>query len=144
MGGEKTMSTESSKDLVRAYFVAFRDQDQAWWDRFIAPDFVRHDPGLDFEVRGPTGVAKLGKVLHGGLSDIKMPIDEVITEGDRVLARLRFQGRHTGEFQGIPATGKAVDIVVMDYFRIADGRLAEHWALMDNLTMLKQIGAVDA
>ena len=83
-------------------------------------------------------------MLHGGLSDIEMPIDEVIAEGDRVLARLRFQGRHTGEFQGIPATGKAVDIVVMDYFRIADGRLAEHWALMDNLTMLKQIGAVGA
>ena len=138
------MSMESNKDLVRAYFVAFRDRDVTWWDRFIAPDFVRHDPGLDFEVRGPAGVAKLATVLHGGLSDIDMRIDEVIAEGDRVLARLRFQGRHTGEFQGVPATGKAVDIAVMDFFRVAGGRLAEHWALMDNLTMLKQIGAVDA
>lgn len=138
------MSMESNKDLVRAYFVAFRDRDVTWWDRFIAPDFVRHDPGLDFEVRGPAGVAKLAEVLHGGLSDIDMRIDEVIAEGDRVLARLRFQGRHTGEFQGVPATGKAVDIAVMDFFRVAGGRLAEHWALMDNLTMLKQIGAVDA
>ncbi len=138
------MSMESNKDLVRAYFVAFRDRDVTWWDRFIAPDFVRHDPGLDFEVRGPAGVAKLAEVLHGGLSDIDMRIDEVIAEGDRVLARLRFQGRHTGEFQGVPATGKAVNIAVMDFFRVADGRLAEHWALMDNLTMLKQIGAVDA
>ena len=138
------MSMESNKDLVRAYFVAFRDRDATWWDRFIAPDFVRHDPGLDFEVRGPAGVAKLAEVLHGGLSDIDMRIDEVIAEGDRVLARLRFQGRHTGEFQGVPATGKSVDIAVMDFFRVAGGRLAEHWALMDNLTMLKQIGAVDA
>lgn len=138
------MSTEANKDLVRAYFVAFRDRDEAWWDRFIATDFVRHDPGLDFDVRGPAGIRKLATVLHGGLSNIEMPIDEVIAEGDRVLARLRFRGRHTGEFQGIPATGKGVDIVVMDYFRIADGRLAEHWALMDNLTMLKQIDAVDA
>lgn len=136
------MASEGDKRLVRAYFDAFRDRDEAWWDRFIAPDFVRHDPGLDFEVRGPTGVVKLGEVLHSGLSDIAMPINEVIAEGDRVLARLRFQGRHTGEFQGIPATGRAVDIVVMDYFRIADGRLVEHWALVDNLTMLKQIGAV--
>lgn len=138
------MSMESNKDLVRAYFVAFRDRDTTWWDRFIAPDFVRHDPGLDFEVLGPAGVAKLAEVLHGGLSDIDMRIDEVIAEGDRVLARLRFQGRHTGEFQGVPATGKAVDIAVMDFFHVAGGRLAEHWALMDNLTMLKQIGAVDA
>ena len=138
------MSMESNKDLVRAYFVAFRDRDATWWDRFIAPDFVRHDPGLDFEVRGPAGVAKLAEGLHGGLSDIDMRIDEVIAEGDHVLARLRFQGRHTGEFQGVPATGKAVDIAVMDFFHVAGGRLAEHWALMDNLTMLKQIGAVDA
>ena len=137
------MSLEDNKNLVRAYFDAFRDRDAAWWQRFIAPDFVRHDPGLDFEVRGPAGVARIGEVLHSGLSDIAMPIDEVIAEGDRVLARLRFQGRHTGKLQGIPATGKPVDIIVMDYFRIADGRLVEHWALMDNLTMLKQIGAVD-
>ena len=137
------MFLEDDKNLVRAYFAAFRDRDAAWWQRFIAPDFVRHDPGLDFEVRGPAGVARLGEVLHGGLSDIAMLIDEVIAEGDRVLARLRFQGRHTGEFQGIPATGRAVDIVVMDYFRVADGRLVEHWALMDNLTMLKQIGAAE-
>jgi predicted ester cyclase len=137
------MSLDANKRLVRAYFDAFRDRDEGWWDANIAPDFVRHDPGLDFEVRGPDGIRKLAAVLHGGLSEVAIPIDEVIAEGDRVLARLRFQGRHTGEFKGIPPTGKSVDIVVMDYFRVADGILAEHWALMDNLTMLKQIGVVD-
>ena len=137
------MSMESNKDLVRAYFIAFRDRDATWWERFIAPDFVRHDLGLDFEVRGPAGVARLGEVLHGGFSDIEMHVAEVIAEGDRVLARLRFTGRHTGTFQGTPVTGSTVDIIVMDYFRVADGRLAEHWALMDNLSLLKQIGAID-
>ncbi|GJE75288.1 ester cyclase [Methylorubrum suomiense] len=138
------MSTEANKDLVRAYFTAFRDRDAAWWQRFIASDFVRHDPGLDFEVRGPDGVARLGEVLHGAFSDIEMHIAEVIAEGDRVLARLRFTGRHTGEFEGTPATGNGVDIAVMDYFRVANGQLVEHWALMDNLGMLRQIGAVEA
>ncbi|MCJ2099786.1 ester cyclase [Methylobacterium sp. E-046] len=135
---------ESNKNLVRAYFVAFRDRDAVWWERFIAPDFVRHDPGLDFEVRGPAGVARLGEVLHGGFSDIEMHVAEVIAEGDRVLAHLRFTGRHTGTFQGTPATGNAVDIAVMDFFRVVDGRLTEHWALMDNLSLLKQVGAIDA
>lgn len=137
------MSLEANKGLVRAYFTAFRDRDAGWWERLIAPDFVRHDPGLDFEVLGPAGVAKLGEVLHGGFSDIEMHVAEVIAEGDRVLARLRFTGRHTGAFQGTPATGSTVDIAVMDYFRVANGRLAEHWALMDNLSRLKQIGAID-
>ena len=59
------------------------------------------------------------------------------------MARLHFRGHHTGQFQGIPPTGKSVDIAVMDSFRVADGILAEHWALLDSLTMLRQIGAVD-
>ncbi|MGO1305713.1 MAG: ester cyclase [Sphingomonas parapaucimobilis] len=49
---------------------------------------------------------------------------------------------HSGDDLGIPATGKPVDFQVMDLFHIKDGKLTEHWALMDNLGMLQQIGAV--
>jgi hypothetical protein len=52
------------------YFPAFRDLDEAWWDRCIAPEFVRHDPNLDFEVRRPGGVRKLGAMMLAGLSGI--------------------------------------------------------------------------
>lgn len=142
--GRFHLSTEANKEVARAYFPAFRDRDEAWWHRHIAPDFVRHDPGLPFAVRGPAGVRRLAEMIHGGLSDLALPIDEAIAEGDRVLLRLRMTGRHTGELMGTPATGRTIDIAVMDYFRVADGRLAEHWALMDNLSLLKQIGAVDA
>ena len=70
-----------------------------------------------------------------------MSITHVVAQGNRVLVHLRMQGRHTGDFNGTPPTGNRID-AVMDLFRIADGRLAEHWALMDTLTMLRQIGAV--
>ncbi|AWB22344.1 ester cyclase [Methylobacterium currus] len=136
--------TDANKDLARAYFTAFLDRDEAWWQRHIAPEFVRHDPGLDFAVRGPEGVRRLGEVLHGGVTGMKLPIEEVIAEGDRVLVRLRFQGRHTGDLMGLPASGRTVDIAVMDLFRIVDGRLVEHWALLDNLGLLKQVGALPA
>ena len=61
-----------------------------------------------------------------------------------MLVHLRMQGRHTGEFDGKPTTGKRIDAAVMDLFRVEHGRLVEHRALMDNMTMPKQIGAVDA
>jgi len=138
------MSLDDNTALARAYFTASRDRDQDWWQRFIAPDFVRPDPGLDFAVRGPDGVAKLGEVMHGGFTQVELPIDEVIGEGDRVLVRLCQKGVHTGEFQGVAATGRLIGIEVMDYFPIRDGQVAEHWALMDNLSLLKQIGAVAA
>ncbi len=61
-----------------------------------------------------------------------------------MLVRLRFRGRHTGDLMGLPASGRSIDIAVMDLFRIVDGRLVEHWALLDNLGMLKQVGALPA
>ncbi|KMO30629.1 ester cyclase [Methylobacterium aquaticum] len=138
------MPIDANKVLARAYFTAFLERDEAWWQRHIAPDFVRHDPGLDFTVRGPEGVRRLGEVLHGGISEMKLPIDEVIAEGDRVLVRLRVRGRHTGDLMGLPASGRSIDIAVMDLFRIVDRRLVEHWALLDNLGLLKQLGALPA
>ena len=138
------MATESNKALALAYFTAFRDRDEDWWDAHIAPDFVRHDPGLDFAVQGPTGIRKLAEVLHGGFSNIDYPIVQVVEEGDRVLVHLRQVATHSGDYQGTPATGTRTDIEVMDLFRIEGDQLVEHWALMDNLNLLKQIGAVDA
>lgn len=134
--------TETDKQLAQAYFPAFRDRDEGWWERHIAPEFVRHDPNLDFEVRGPAGVRKLGEMMHGGLSEIGFDIGDVVGEGDKVLVRLKMRGKHTGPFMGVAPTGRWIDIDVMDFFRIADGRLIEHWALMDNLSLLQQLGAV--
>jgi hypothetical protein len=95
-------------------------------------------------VRGPEGVGRLGKVPHGGITEVKLPIEAVIAEGDRVLVRLRFQGRHTGDLMGLAASGRSVDVAVMDLFRIVDGRRVEHWALLDNLGLLRQVGALPA
>lgn len=138
------MLIESNTALALAYFPAFRDRDAQWWDAHIAPGFVRHDPGLDFAVEGPAGIRKLAEVLHGGFSDIAYPILNVVAQDDRVLVHLRQVATHSGEYEGRPATGTRTDIEVMDLFRVEGDRLVEHWALMDNLNLLKQIGAVDA
>ncbi|KQN89762.1 hypothetical protein ASE90_18070 [Sphingomonas sp. Leaf67] len=136
------MSVESNRALALAYFPAFRDRDEEWWEVHIAPEFVRHDAGLDFPVVGPAGTRKLASVLHGGFSNIQYQIVQVVAEGDRVLVHLRQVATHSGEYGGTPATGTRTDIEVMDLFRIEGDKLVEHWALMDNLNLLKQIGAV--
>ena len=135
--------THINERLGRDYMTAFRDRDAAWWDAHVAPEFVRHDPGLPFVVRGPAGMRRLAELMHGAFSEIELPIAHVVAQDDRVLVHLRKQGRHTGEFNGKPAMGNRIDAEVMDLFRIGNGRLVEHWALMDNLTMLRQIGTVN-
>ena len=71
---------------------------------------------------------------------MNLPIDDVIAEGEKVLVRLRVKGTHGGDLMGVAATGKAIDIGVLDLFQFRDGRLIEHWALLDNLGLLRQLG----
>ena len=133
-------TTDDNKQLVREYFRAFLQRDEAWWRAHIAPSFVRHDPGLPFEVRGPEGVKQLAEALLPGIPDMELPIEDLVAEGEKVLARLRVRGTHKGELMGIPATSKRIDIAVLDLFQVRDGKLTEHWALLDNLGMLRQLG----
>lgn len=138
------MSLEINKQLCRDYFTAFAAGDSAWMERHIAPGFVRHDPGLPFEVRGPAGVKQLHDVLLPAFPDMALPLEDLIAEGEKVLVRLRVQGTHTGAFGDLAATGRKIDIGVLDLFQIRDGQFIEHWALLDNLSMLKQLGALPA
>ena len=131
---------EANKQIVREYFKAFLAADEAWWNKHIAPNFKRHDPGLPFEVIGPGGVKKLAEALLPGIPDMTLPIVDLVAEGEKVLARLSVKGTHGGELMGVPATGAKIDIGVLDLFQIRDGKLIEHWALLDNLGLLRQIG----
>lgn len=136
------MSVEENKAIARDYFEAFANKNLVWIDEHIAPDFVRHDPGLPFKVRGPEGVRHLNSVLLTAFPDLRLDIEDVVSEGDKVLARLTIRATHQGEFMDIPPTGKEVEVGVLDLFRIADGRLEEHWAMIDNLGMMQQLGVI--
>ena len=138
------MSLESNKQLCRDYFKAFLARDTVWMERHIHADFVRNDPGLPFEVRGPAGVAQLHDALLPAFPDMQLPLQDFVAEGEKVLVRLRVQGTHTGAFGDLAATGRQIDIGVLDLFQIRDDVLIAHWALLDNLGMLKQLGALPA
>ena len=112
--------------------------------RHTAPTLVRHDPGLLFEVRGPNGVAQLHDALLPAFPDMKLPLEDLVAEGEKVVARLRVQETHTGPFGDLAANGHKIDIGVLDLFQIRDGVMVERWALLDNLGMMKQLGTIPA
>jgi predicted ester cyclase len=77
--------------------------------------------------------------------DMRMVADDVIASGNKVVARVRYTGTNQGAFMGMPATGKRVDVQLMDMFLFGDdGRVHEHWGVMDALALMQQIGAVPA
>lgn len=137
---EETLA--ANKQRARDYFKAFVTQDRAWLDSNVAKTYIRQDTTLPFEVIGPDGVMQLGDVLLGAFSEIDLDIQDVIAENDKVLVHLRFRGVHSGAFGDYQATGKRFDVMVLDFFRMEDGMIAEQWPAIDNLGLQQQIGMI--
>jgi steroid delta-isomerase-like uncharacterized protein len=136
------MSTEEeSKALVRRFiddvFVAGRDDAV---DDLVADDFVPHSwPGVG-PGREPLKAAQ--RRVRQGLTDVSMTVEDIIAEGDRVAVRLSSRATQSGEFMGMPPSGKSYAVSETHIFRIADGRIAEHWRDMDSMDLLRQLGAL--
>jgi steroid delta-isomerase-like uncharacterized protein len=110
----------------------------------IADDFVEHEetPGLE-----PTkeGVKQFFHMYRAAFPDLRMEPQDILTSGDKVVARTRATGTNQGEFMGMPATGKSVDVQLIDIIRFGDDGLArEHWGVFDALGMMQQLGAIPA
>ena len=110
----------------------------------LADDFVEHEetPGL-----APTrdGVKAFFGMQLAAFPDLRMDVEDVVANGDKVVARVRLTGTHKGEFMGMPATGKNVDVQLIDVFLFGtDGLVHEHWGVLDALAMMQQLGVVPA
>lgn len=135
------MSLESNKDLVRRFIaeVFVKGSDQAV-DELVAEDFVPHSWGKMPPGREPLKQAQ--KRVHQGLTGASMTIEDMIAEGDKVAVRLTAKGTHTGDFMGMPGSGKSYTISEIHIFRVRDGQVAEHWRDADMLGMMQQLGAL--
>lgn len=110
----------------------------------LADDFVEHEelPGV-----APTkeGVKDFFRMYIGAFPDLRMDAEDVLASGDKVVARVRATGTHQGEFMDMQATGKSIDVKLIDIIRFGDDGLArEHWGVFDMLTMMQQLGVVPA
>jgi steroid delta-isomerase-like uncharacterized protein len=96
------------------------------------------------ELRGipPTreGLKQKYTLLRAGFPDFGFMIEDLFGVDDRVAVRVTVRGTHEGEFMGQPATGRRFAVPSVGIFRIADGRIVEHWGIFDQLAMLAQLG----
>ena len=110
----------------------------------LADGFVEHEelPGLE---QSKEGVRQLFHMYRAAFPDLRMEAEDVLVSGDKVVARVHATGTHQGEFLGMPATGKRIDVAVIDIMRFGDdGLVHEHWGLFDSLGMMQQLGAIPA
>jgi steroid delta-isomerase-like uncharacterized protein len=110
----------------------------------VADGFVEHEelPGLE---PSKEGVMQWFRMYVAAFPDLRMDAEDVLVSGDKVVARARATGTHRGEFMGMPATGKRIDVQLIDIIRFGeDGLAIEHWGVFDALTMMQQLGTISA
>jgi len=133
--------SEANKASVRRLYDSLNAGDVTALADTLADDVVEHEelPGLTPD---KAGVIQFFKGCMASIEGFRMNVEEIIAEGDRVSVRAKVTGKHTGEFMGIPATGAQLSVDLADYFRIEDGKVKEHWGVMDSGAMLMQMGVV--
>ncbi len=127
--------------LVRRFFEEFCNQRRGELaDELVTADYVSYGPQAP-PAEGPDGVReRVG--LYQEAVDGHWTVNEIISAGDRVIARWTGTGTHRGELMGVAPTGRSISVDAISIFRIADGRIAEEWTVWDALGLLQQVGAI--
>lgn len=141
------MTAEANKALVRRMIEeVLVGGHLALMEEFVAPDFVNHNIVGTGEASGKVGVEPFRQeviALRAAFPDLAVRIDELLCDGDKVIVRASAQGTHQGAFSGIPPTGRRVNgIASISIVRIANGKFAERWNLVDRFGMLQQLGVI--
>ena len=127
---------------MRSFYELISAGDIDGFGEMLADDFVEHEESPGFP---PTkeGVMEFFRAHLAAFPDTSMDPQDVLVSGDKVVARLRVTGTHQGDFMGMPATGREIDVKLIDITRFGDDGLAyEHWGVLDSMTMMQQLGAV--
>jgi steroid delta-isomerase-like uncharacterized protein len=135
--------SEENKALVRRYFEVIDANEGSWdvLDDFLAPNFVSHGglpPGISRDREGVKQAAEMFRRATPGRHEV---VDQM-AEDDRVVSRIRGIGRHIGDEFGVPASGNELDLEGVVMHRIENGKIVEHWALVDMAAFLVQAGVL--
>jgi steroid delta-isomerase-like uncharacterized protein len=133
---------ERNKALVQRLMKEDISQgDEAAAEAIIHPDFFDHTnpPGMQHGLEGHKAIVRLFRSIF---PDLDWRIDDLIAEGDKVVARTTMRGTQQADFFGIPPTGRTVEMTGIHVLRIADGRIVEHWGINDDLGLMRQLGAI--
>ncbi len=140
------MLTEENKELVRQTIKAWNAVDgdpsriRSLFDKYYAPGFVYHDVSTGDTDREQT-IRDMVTYLSA-FPDVSYIIDDIVAEGDKTVVRCTLRATHKGQFRGIPATGRRIELGQVEIHRIMGGKIAEAWGFSDARRMMTQLGII--
>jgi steroid delta-isomerase-like uncharacterized protein len=144
--GMTTTSTDrctANKQLVQDFIQdLFTRGDSSAVDRYLAPDFVSHDPPFAGVPEGPEGFRVAHRIIREAVPDWHSDLERMVAEDDVVVEVFTASGTHRGEFMGVPGTGRTLVMRGINVWRVRDGRITERWGRLDDLGVARQLGLV--
>jgi len=134
----------ANRTLVRRFIEDFwAGGDLSRVGEFLSSEYVEHNllPGQE---PGLAGYKHRYLTLRAAFPDVRVTIDGMLAEGDRVMARVTIEGTHLGPFLGQPASGRLVRMAAINVYRVANGRIVERWGVQDLYGLLRQIADAEA
>ena len=136
------MSTIENKAIVRRLVEEAQSAGNiSLVDELLSSDFIDHTPLPGFS---PTreGIKALFTALRVAFPNLHVTIQEQIAEDQKVMTRKTFSGTHGGEFLGVPASNRQVEFEVIDIMSVVDNQITDHRVIVDNLSLMQQLGAI--
>jgi predicted ester cyclase len=127
----------TTKDIVRGFYESYNDGDlDATWERYVSVDLVNHAQGGAYDREA---WREVDKAMFPAFADLRFQVLDQLQEGDKVATRFSISGTHTGDFHGIPPSGNSATMTITAIDIVADGKIAEHWAVMDRTAFRDQL-----
>lgn len=138
------MTGNDNKAVARRFYEEVLNQRKVdVLDQIAAEDYLEHDP-FPGQGNGRADLKARVAGFHKAFNPLHFNVEDVIGEGDKVVVRWTNSGTDSGGFMGIPPTGRQFGIAGIDIHVVRDGRLAEHWHVVDMLGQMQQLGLIPA
>ena len=125
------------KELVEAFFTeGYTNRNYEFIMQCVADDYIDHSPAA---ARSNADTVGILQIVAGQFSDFRTEILDIFAEGSMVAARVLFEGRHTGECMGVPATGRLIRFEALENFRVDGGKIVESWGYWPDLEILQKL-----
>ncbi len=138
-GGEEEKNTAAMK---RFFDEVMHKGDMKVIDELVADSFVEHYVPNPNVPPNKAGLTQTMTMFRTAFPDLQMTIEDIVAKGDKVWAYTTMRGTNKGEFMGMPATGKKIEVKGVDIVRFVSGKAVEHWGVSDDLTMMTQLGII--
>jgi steroid delta-isomerase-like uncharacterized protein len=137
---QEVQMSDSKALLAQFGAKIFGEKDFTALPGLMREDYIQHNPLVG---QGSKGFKDFFEAWFKASPDLKFELKQIVSEGDKVWVYGTYSGTHKGDWLGIPATGKAYKFDAVDIFRVQDGKLAEHWDVLDVYSLFKQLGTIN-